>query len=235
MGQAHFELGGGPMLTTKVAFDPRADDGRRLILLGRRTVTIKRRLRGVKMHLSVPIETYLGVVMAREGQPDGVLYRVTLAHPDPDLSVTLKESRSRGAMIEAWHHWSAYFAAPIVSSRPPQFCSRAIRLANCARVSPRADRLAAAASFSAKGLGVAHALPPSYAKGASSCHRADCRSRRRGGSQKRRTSKEVSAKASVQSAARWASLAFGSMGDHEKGWKGFRQWRPARCDENDRR
>jgi hypothetical protein len=97
---------------TKVACDPRADDGRRLILLGRRTITIKRRLRGVKMHLTVPVETYQGVIMAREGRSDGVLYRVTLAHRDPDLSVTLKESRSRGAMIEAWHHWSTFFAAP---------------------------------------------------------------------------------------------------------------------------
>jgi len=114
MQQAHLDLGTGPDRVTKVACDPRADDGRRLILLGRRTITIKRRLRGVKMHLSVPVETYQGVVMAREGQPDGVLYRVTLAHRDPDLSVTLKESRSRGAMIEAWHHWSTFFAAPMV-------------------------------------------------------------------------------------------------------------------------
>lgn len=114
MQKAHLDLGSGPDRVTKVASDPRADDGRRLILLGRRTITIKRRLRGVKMHLSVPVETYQGVVMAREGQPDGVLYRVTLAHRDPDLSVTLKESRSRGAMIEAWHHWSSFFAAPVV-------------------------------------------------------------------------------------------------------------------------
>lgn len=114
MRQAHFDLGTGAELVTKVAFDPRADDGRRLILLGRRTVTIKRRLRGVKMHLSVPVDTYLGVVMAREGQPDGVLYRVMLAHRDPDLSVTLKESRSRSAMVEAWHSWSAYFTTPIL-------------------------------------------------------------------------------------------------------------------------
>ncbi len=123
MRQAHIDLGTGPELATKVAFDPRADDGRRLILLGRRIVTIRRRLRGVKMHLSVPVETYLGIVMAREGQPDGVLYRVTLAHPDPDLSVTLKESRSRSAMVQAWRHWSAYFAPPVVGepqSRRPR-------------------------------------------------------------------------------------------------------------------
>jgi hypothetical protein len=123
MRQAHIDLGTGPELATKVAFDPRADDGRRLILLGRRTVTIRRRLRGVKMHLSVPVETYLGIVMAREGQPDGVVYRVTLAHRDPDLSVTLKESRSRSAMVQAWHHWSAYFATLVVGephSRRPR-------------------------------------------------------------------------------------------------------------------
>jgi hypothetical protein len=118
---------------TKVASDPRADDGRRIILLGRRTITIKRRLRGMKMHLSVPVETYQGVVMAGEGQPDGVLYRVTLTHRDPDLSVTLKESRSRGAMVEAWHQWSTYFAPPVGldlvldAARPGQ-SARVVRL-----------------------------------------------------------------------------------------------------------
>ena len=114
MRLALFDLGLGTELATRVAFDPRADDGHRMILLGQRCVTIKRRLRGVKMHLSVPVENYLGVVMAHEGRPDGAIYRVSLAHRDPDLSVTLKESRSRAAMIEAWHHWSAYFAAPDV-------------------------------------------------------------------------------------------------------------------------
>jgi hypothetical protein len=140
MRQAQFELGGGPGLATKVAFDPRADDGRRLILLGRCTVTIKRRLRGVKMHLSVPVETYLGVIMAREGQPDGVLYRVTLAHRDPDLSVTLKESRCRSAMIEAWHHWTAYFAAPIVLEPPSAAPSDSIREPRLRRVEARSAR-----------------------------------------------------------------------------------------------
>ncbi len=120
MQQAHSDLGPRRDHVTKVAYDPRADDGRRLILLGRRTITIKRRLRGVKMHVSVPVETYLGVVMAREGQPDGVVYRVSLAHRDPDLSVTLKESRSRGAMVEAWHQWSRFFAAPIVRETHPE-------------------------------------------------------------------------------------------------------------------
>lgn len=137
MLQAHIDLGAGPELATKVAFDPRADDNRRLILLGRRVVTIRRRRLGVKMHLSVPVETYLGIVMAREGQPDGVVYRVTLAHRDPDLSVTLKESRSRSAMIQAWHHWSGYFAMPIVGEP----LSRRSRQSESARVArPRRAR-----------------------------------------------------------------------------------------------
>jgi hypothetical protein len=124
MRQALLDLGTGPELATKVAFDPRADDNRRMIWLGRRTVTIRRRLCGMKMHLSVPVETYLGVVMAREGRPDGVLYRITLAHPDPDLSVTLKESRSRSAMIRAWHTWTAYFAVPVVHDQETATASR---------------------------------------------------------------------------------------------------------------
>ncbi len=137
MRQAHIDLGTAPELATKVAFDPRADDGRRLILLGRRIVTIKRRLLGMKMHLSVPVETYVGIVMAREGQHDGVVYRVTLAHRDPDLSVTLKESRSRSAMIQAWHHWSSYFSVPVVGE-PQSRRSRPIEPAHMAR--PRRAR-----------------------------------------------------------------------------------------------
>ena len=47
------------------AHDARADGGYRMTLLAPRRITIMRRLRGVKMHLQVPVENYEGVVLAQ--------------------------------------------------------------------------------------------------------------------------------------------------------------------------
>lgn len=112
MQHATLDLGTQTELAMRVAYDPRADGKRRMILLGERYVTIKRRLRGMKMHLSVPVESYTGVVMTREDRPEGAFFRVSLAHRDPDLCVALKVSRDQGAMSDAWRHWAAFFAVP---------------------------------------------------------------------------------------------------------------------------
>jgi hypothetical protein len=67
-----------------------------MILLAPRCVTIKRRLRGVKMHLRVPVESYAGVVLAREERPSSAFFSVRLVHRDPQLSVTLRAASNRG-------------------------------------------------------------------------------------------------------------------------------------------
>lgn len=112
MQQAMFNVGTGDEIAARVADDARADGGRRMILLDPRYVTIKRRVGGMKMHLSVPIENYLGVVIACENQREGALYRISLAHRDPELCVTLKETRDRPRILDAWRRWAAFFAMP---------------------------------------------------------------------------------------------------------------------------
>jgi hypothetical protein len=99
-------------IQARAAHDARADGGRRMILLASRCITITRRLQGVKMHLRVPVQSYAGVVLAREEDPSGTLFSVRLAHRDPELSVTLRAERNRRASIDAWRQWAAYFAMP---------------------------------------------------------------------------------------------------------------------------
>ncbi len=102
----------GQVFAAQLAEDARADGGRRMILLGPRYVTIKRRLQGVKMHLRVPVQNYLGVVLSCEKRGDRAFFRVHLSHCDPELCVTLRESSDQSDSIEAWHHWAAFFTMP---------------------------------------------------------------------------------------------------------------------------
>ena len=117
MRQAQFASSASNEIQTRAAHDARADGGRRMILLAPRCVTIKRRLRGVKMHLRVPVESYAGVVLAREEHPSGAFFSVRLVHRDPELSVTLRAASNRGASIDAWRQWAAYFAMPALIER----------------------------------------------------------------------------------------------------------------------
>ena len=117
MRQAQFASSASNEIQTRAAHDARADGGRRMILLAPRCVTIKRRLRGVKMHLRVPVESYAGVVLAREERPSGAFFSVRLVHRDPELSVTLRAASNRGTSIDAWRQWAAYFAMPALIER----------------------------------------------------------------------------------------------------------------------
>lgn len=96
----------------RTAPDPRADGGHRWILLAPGCVIIQRHVRGVKMHLRVPAGNYSGVVLTRDRPPAAMIFRVYLAHRDPDLSVTLLATCDQNAGIDAWHRWTAYFSLP---------------------------------------------------------------------------------------------------------------------------
>jgi hypothetical protein len=112
MQQATFNLGGGKEVAARAGPDPRADGGRRMVLIERRCVTIRRRVQGMKMLLSLPVQGYLGVAIRREQRRDGAIYRISLAHRDPELCVTLKEARDLAAMRDAQRHFAAFFAMP---------------------------------------------------------------------------------------------------------------------------
>lgn len=117
MRNAQFATGPRNEILARTALDARADGGRRMILLAPRCVTIRRHLRGMKMQLRVPVESYTGVVLSRENRPAGALFNVRLWHRDPELSVTLRASNDRSTSVEAWHQWSAYFAMPALIER----------------------------------------------------------------------------------------------------------------------
>jgi hypothetical protein len=103
MQNALFTAGAPNAMLARAADDARADGGRRMILLAPRCVTIRRRLRGVKMQLLVPVDSYKGIVLSREDHPSGALFILRLSHRDPELSVTLLTSNNRSISIEAWH------------------------------------------------------------------------------------------------------------------------------------
>jgi hypothetical protein len=65
----------------------------------------------------VPVESYAGVVLAREERPSGAFFSVRLVHRDPQLSVTLRAASNRGASIDAWRQWAAYCAMPALIER----------------------------------------------------------------------------------------------------------------------
>jgi hypothetical protein len=117
MRQPQFASGASNEIQTRAAHDARADGGHRMILLAPRCITIKRRLRGMKMHLLVPVESYAGVVLARENHPSGTRFSVRLAHRDPELSVSLRAASNRGVSINAWRQWAAYFSMPALIER----------------------------------------------------------------------------------------------------------------------
>jgi hypothetical protein len=116
-----FTSGAPDEIQTQAAHDARADGGRRMILLASRCITIKRRLRGVKMHLRVPVESYAGVVLTREEHPSGAFFSVRLAHRDPELSIMLQAASNQHTSMDAWRRWAAYFGMPALIERGAGF------------------------------------------------------------------------------------------------------------------
>nr|WP_244605637.1 hypothetical protein [Methylocella tundrae] len=113
-------------IIARVGPDPRADGGCRTVLISPRCVTIRRRLRGMKMHLSVPVVNYFGVAIARGQRRDRPLYRVSLAHQDPELCVILQEARGRSSLANAQRYWAAFFAVPALTAPPARSLARLI-------------------------------------------------------------------------------------------------------------
>jgi hypothetical protein len=114
MQQFLFDLGPGKAVATRAGLDPRADGGRRTIFIERRCVTIRRMVRGMKMNLSLPVQSFLGVAIGRYRGQDGARYRISLTHRDPELCVTLKEARDLSASRDAQRLFAAFFAMPVL-------------------------------------------------------------------------------------------------------------------------
>ncbi len=122
--------------------DQRADGGTRTVRLNPRGVRIERALAGVKMRLAIPIQAYRGVVLSREDKLERQFYRLSLAHSDTDLSVTLARANDIAALVDQWSTWARFFAMPALLDEtigtPPT--RRATRRPSRRRVLIRARR-----------------------------------------------------------------------------------------------
>jgi Family of unknown function (DUF6101) len=94
------------------ATDPRADGRRRRIRVDAKSITIARRVLGMKMNLRVPSKCYRGVVLSRTHYGQSVRYGLRLDHRDPELSVPLCEAVDAKDVIAQWSSWADYLGLP---------------------------------------------------------------------------------------------------------------------------
>ncbi|MBI1868613.1 MAG: hypothetical protein HYS06_10035 [Methylocystis sp.] len=103
--------------------DPRAEQGRRLVSVGREKVLIARRINGMSMLVSVPVAAYLGVALDVQPTGGGARYRLSLAHRDPDLDVVLTETLDDAAVSADWRYWASYLDLPRLAGKHGAFAT----------------------------------------------------------------------------------------------------------------
>lgn len=100
------------------AFDPRSDNRRRVIDVGREGVTIRRAVAGVSMAIRIASSAYRGVTLRVTGLQDGRFhYEVKLLHRDPDLSVSLAAGDDRVLVEGEWQGWVRFLGLPALVGR----------------------------------------------------------------------------------------------------------------------
>ncbi|MCI4677687.1 DUF6101 family protein [Rhodoblastus acidophilus] len=100
------------ILARFVADDPRADSGKREVGVAAEAIAIDRCVAGVRMRLSVPVRSFRGVVLALHQSARGLLYRVILAHADPELDLVLAEAENEKDIAPDWLAWAQFFRLP---------------------------------------------------------------------------------------------------------------------------
>jgi hypothetical protein len=104
--------------------DPRTDSGTRHISITARRIEIERQVAGIAMRLAVPIRAYDGVLLACDEQAEPHLYRISLIHSDPDLSIELHRTADSPDVLALWRNWAEFFGKPALygeaSGQPQQ-------------------------------------------------------------------------------------------------------------------
>jgi len=98
------------------AADAAADGRVRFVELHRESVVLRRFVQGMRIHVSLPITAFLGIVM-RLMPPDGLnpaALAVMLEHRDPALSVPLFAAPSAGDVLAEWRMWARVFGLPLL-------------------------------------------------------------------------------------------------------------------------
>jgi hypothetical protein len=114
--------------------DPRADGGIRHITVSARGVRIERQVSGIQMLLGVPIRAYAGVTLTADESGEPRLYRVHLAHPDPDLTVELHCGVDSPHILAIWRAWAEFFGKAAIYG---DFCGEGQELCRPRQLRPR--------------------------------------------------------------------------------------------------
>ena len=114
---AHIDHAAQDAFFSTVAADPRADRGRREIDVSADRVTIRRRLKGIDMRLSLAVSAYKGVALCLHPVDGRLTYQVRLVHRDSDLSVLLDEAPDDADIIADWRLWARVLGRPALVER----------------------------------------------------------------------------------------------------------------------
>ena len=100
------------------AADARADGLQRKVTIEDGHVRIARCYKGIAMQIGVPVRLYRGVLLSLEPSVrGGGVYRVSLLHADPDLSIVLEETSAAGPAPDVWQSWSRELGLPRLVER----------------------------------------------------------------------------------------------------------------------
>ncbi len=104
--------------------DSRTDSGTRHVSISVRRIEIERHVAGIAMRLAIPIRAYDGVLLACDEQAEPRLYRISLVHSDPDLSIELHRTVDSPHVLALWRNWAEFFGKPALygeaSGQPQQ-------------------------------------------------------------------------------------------------------------------
>jgi hypothetical protein len=98
------------------AFDGGADGRVRLVEVHRERVILRRAVRGIRMALSVPVASFLGVsirIVPPGTETDGA-FAVVLEHRDPALSIPVFVAPDGADVIAEWQLWARMLGRPLL-------------------------------------------------------------------------------------------------------------------------
>ena len=86
--------------------------------VGTEQVTIRRRVQGIDMRLSLAVSAYRGVALCLAPLAGGeLIYQVRLVHRDSDLSIVLDEAQTDHDIIADWRLWARVLGLPALVER----------------------------------------------------------------------------------------------------------------------
>ncbi len=93
--------------------DSRADNCSRTVHFEPERIVIMRRVCGVSMRVTIPINRYNGIAVRLPNLAESRrAFQIMLVHPDPDLCVALYESPNPLMVDAAISEWTQYFGLP---------------------------------------------------------------------------------------------------------------------------